>query len=233
MNDDENLKKQKLLNQSFLFQSLDGENRRELAGYAHMKRYSSGDVIFNLGSPGQSMMVIAEGRVRISMLSPTARDVTLTELGPGDAFGEITLLDGKDRSADAKALTNCTLVVLERRSLFDLMQRNPKLSVQLIELLCERIRRSDERMMEIAFLDLPSRMARSLLRVTMATPGSTAKPLTRLSLSQSEIADMLGSSRENVNRCLRKWQRAGLIDLKDGWLIVRDRLGLENIAHMD
>lgn len=233
MTEAENVRKRKLLDQSFIFQALDEDGRRELSALAHTRRYASGETIFAMGASGHSMMAIAEGHVRISMLSPTARDVTLTDLGVGDVFGEIALLDGKERSADAKALTNCTLVVLERTALFDLLQRSPKLSIRLIELLCERIRRSDERMMEIAFLDLPPRMARMLLRVTVATPGTPAKPLTKLSLSQTEIANMIGSSRENVNRCLRKWQRAGIIDLRDGWLVVLDRDRLERLSNPD
>ncbi|NBN64927.1 cyclic nucleotide-binding domain-containing protein [Microvirga tunisiensis] len=233
MSDADTLKKQKLLDQSFIFQALDEASRRDLAQAAHTRRHASGEVIFTMGAPGHSLMAIAEGHVRISMLSPTAREVTLADLGPGEVFGEIALLDGRERSADARALTNCTLVVLERSALFELLQRSPKLSIRLIELLCERIRRSDERMMEIAFLDLPPRLARMVLRVTVAAPGSEARPLPRLSLSQTEIANMIGSSRENVNRCLRKWQKAGLIDLKDGWLVILDRAGLARVASLD
>ena len=230
MSDDGTAKKESLLGQSFIFKALDDQSKRDLATFAYLKRYSAGDVIFNMGSPGQSMMAIAEGTVRVSMLTPTARNVTLAELHTGDVFGEIALLDGRERSADVRALTNCTVVVLERRALLDILKRNPDLSIKLIELLCQRVRRSDERMMEIAFLDLPSRLARLLLRLTVTAPGSETKPLTRLSQSQSEIASMIGNTRENVNRCLRKWQRSELIDLKDGWLIVRDRSGLEDIA---
>ena len=230
MSDLENGGKEKLLGRSIIFQALDEENRRELASFAHVKRYSSGDIIFNTGDPGQSMMAIAEGSVRVSVLTPSAREVTLSELSAGDVFGEIALLDGGERSANVKALTNCTLVVVERRSLLEVLQRDPKLSIRLIELLCQRVRRSDERMMEIAFLDLPSRLAKALLRVTVSAPGSLEKPLTKLSLSQSEIASMIGNTRENVNRCLRKWQRAGLIELKDGWLIICNRPQLELVA---
>lgn len=226
----ETLNKEELLGRSFIFEALDEQSRRELAEFAHVKRYSSGAVIFDAGTPGQSMMAIAEGSVRVSVLTPSARDVTLTELQAGDVFGEIALLDGGERSASVHALTNCTLVVLERRSLLDVLHRNPALSIRLIELLCKRVRRSDERMMEFAFMNLSSRLARLLLRVTVAAPGSEEKPLTKLSLSQSEIASMTGNTRENVNRCLGKWQKSGLVELKSGWLIIRDRAGLEAIA---
>ncbi|MEJ8474242.1 Crp/Fnr family transcriptional regulator [Roseibium algae] len=226
----ESIAKEELLSRSIVFRALDEKSRRELASFAHIKHYSAGDVIFNMGAQGQSMMAIAEGTVRVGRVTPTAKEVTLCELTIGDVFGEIALLDGGERSADVKALTNCTLVVLERRSLLDVLQRNPDLSIRLIELLCQRVRKSDERMMEIAFLDLPARLAKALLRLTIAPPGTAEKPLGKLSQSQSEIARMIGNTRENVNRCLRKWQRAGLIDLKDGWLIIRDRPQLELIA---
>jgi len=230
---DETLNKVKLLSKSFVFEALDEQTRSELAAFAHVKRYSAGDIVFDMGTPGQSMMAIAEGSVRVSMPTPNARDITLSELKAGDVFGEIALLDGGERSANVRALTNCTLVVLERRSLLEVLQRNPAFSIRLIELLCQRVRRSDERMMEIAFLALPARLARLLLRLTAAAPGSDAKPLGKLSLSQSEIASMIGNTRENVNRCLRKWQKSELIDLKGGWLIIRDREGLEEISEAE
>ena len=233
MADGEVLNKEKLLNRSFIFKALDEQNRRDLAAFAHIKHFAAGDVIFTMGGSGQSMMAIAEGIVRVDMMTPGGRDVTLTELGAGDVFGEIALLDGGERSANVRAVTNCTLVVLERRSLLDTLQRNPKLSIRLIELLCERVRRSDERMMEIAFLDLPARLARLLLRLTVAAPASADKPVSRLSLSQSELAKMITNTRENVNRCLRKWQRARIVDLKNGWLIIEDRMALEAVAEGD
>ncbi|MCK7613643.1 Crp/Fnr family transcriptional regulator [Roseibium sediminicola] len=231
MNTDGDLKKEKLLGKSFIFDALDDQARQELANFSYVKRYAAGDKIFTMGEPGQSMMAIAEGTVRVTMFTPSDREVTLNDLQAGDVFGEIAMLDGQERSANVKALTNCTLVVLERRALLDVLQRNPILSVRLIELLCQRVRRSDERMIEIAFLDLPARLAKLLLRLTVAPPASEEKPLAKLSQSQSELASMIGNTRENVNRCLRKWQKAELINLQDGWLIIRDRDRLEALAH--
>lgn len=230
MNTDGDLKKEKLLGKSFIFEALDDQTRQELAGFSYVKRYASGDMIFTMGAPGQSMMAIAEGSVRVTMFTPSDREVTLSDLTTGDVFGEIAMLDGQERSANVKALTNCTMVVLERRALLDVLQRNPGLSIKLIELLCQRVRRSDERMIEIAFLDLPARLARLVLRLSVAPPASEDRPLSKLSQSQSELASMFGNTRENVNRCLRKWQKAELIDVKDGWLILKDRDRLETLA---
>ncbi|MEM8813185.1 MAG: Crp/Fnr family transcriptional regulator [Pseudomonadota bacterium] len=222
-----------LLGKSLIFEAVDDRARRELAEFSYIKRYAAGETIFSIGDAGQTMMAIAEGSVRVSMATPTGRDVTLNDLQAGEVFGEIALLDGGERSATVKALTKCALVVLERRFLLEVFRRNPDLYLRLIELLCRRVRRSDERMIEIAFLDLPIRLARLVLRLSQTHPGSLDKPLTRLSQSQSELAGMIGNSRENVNRCLRKWQKVGLVTLRDGWLIIEDRSGLEAVADGD
>lgn len=222
--------KEALLSKSFIFDALDSDVKRALASHASLHRFAAGDTIFTMGSEGQSMMAIAEGSVRVSMLTPGGREITLTDLQPGDVLGEIAMLDGRERSAGARALTNCTLVVLERARLMTVLKRDADLSIQLMALLCHRVRRSDERMIEIAFLELPVRLAKLLLRLSAPTPGSSDQPLKKLSQSQSVLAGMIGNTRENVNRCLRKWQKAGLIALKDGWLIIGDRPALEAIA---
>ncbi len=230
MEPDRNFDKQKLLGKSPIFEALNSQARQELASFSYIKRFAAGDTIFNMGSPGLSMIAIAEGSVRISILTPGAREITLNDMLAGDVFGEIAVLDGKERSATAKALTNCTLVFLDRRSLLDVLQRKPDLSIKLIELLCKRVRRSDERMVETAFLELPVRLAKLLLKLTETADGKSDKPSEKLSHTQSELAKMIGNTRENVNRCLRKWQKEDLIKLKDGWLIICDRSALETIS---
>jgi CRP-like cAMP-binding protein len=219
-----------LLASSFLFEALDAKGRRELAGHARIQHFAAGSAIFRAGTPGYSVMAIAAGTVRISLLTPNAREVVLAELGKGDVFGEVALLDGGERSADATAVTNCRLVVLDRRWVLALLESEPKLAIGLVELLCARIRRSDARMLEFSFLDLPARLARTLIRATTPPAGSDARPIAKLALSQTVLANMVGGARENVNRCLRNWQRAGVVELKGGWLIVLDRAALEALC---
>lgn len=227
-NTDQDLKT-RLLGKSFILQALDERTQGALAARARVQTYKAGEQIFSTGSSGSSMMAIAEGAVRISTLSPTARNVVLADLATGEVFGEVAMLDGGERSADAHASTNCTLIILERRALFEVLKEKPDFALHLIELLCGRLRRSDQRMMEFAFLQLPARIAKTLLRVSQRS-GEGGPPLAKLALSQLEIADMIGGSRENVNRCLRTWQKTGLIDLKEGWLVICDRDGLERLA---
>ena len=224
-------KKTKLFQRSLIFQALDERTRTDLANMAHVRHFKAGEMIFGIGGPGDSMMAVAEGSVRISVSAPTGRDVILSELTAGEVFGEIALLDGGERSADAQAQTNCTLIVLERRSLLAVVNSRPNLALKLIELLCARLRRSDERMMELGFLQLPAKLAKALLRATPLPSSGVKQPSAKISMSQTEMANMVGSSRENVNRCLRKWQARGLVDLNDGWLIILDRSGLESLAN--
>lgn len=220
----------RLLRGCTLFRALDDETLLQLVARAHRRRFAAGQVIFRIGSPGQSMMAVLTGIVRITVPSPDGKEIVLAELGSGEVLGEMALLDGKDRTADAVAHTNCDLLVLERRDMLLFLERHPGIAIKLLELLCDRLRRADEQIGEIAFLDLPTRLAKALLRVSGvgATPGGGR--VAKLSLSQRALANMIGSTRESVNRCLRDWQRRGIVDLDEGWIILRDTAALTEIG---
>jgi len=194
----------------------------------HRKSYDVGEPIFHVGAPGQSLMVILAGTVRISLPGPRGKGVILADLGVGELLGEIALLDGKERSADATALTKCDLLVLERRDVVAFLEKRADICLKLLELMCARLRKSDQRMSDIAFLELSVRLAKLLLdRLGPAgRPGGKSK----LSLSQTELAGMINATRENVNRCLRDWQRQGIVDIDERWIIVLRRDALAAIA---
>ena len=189
-----------------------------------------GDVIFRVGSPGDIMMAVITGTVRIVATSPQGKEIVLGDLKAGEVFGEIALLDGGERSADAVALTNCELVALERRDMMAALQRNPEACLRLLEVVCKRLRETDERITEIAFFDLPVRLAKVLLR-TAARPAASARPASaKVALSQRELGNMIGGTSESVNRCLRDWQRRGIIRLAKGWIILEDPPALTELA---
>jgi CRP-like cAMP-binding protein len=202
-----------LLDKCVLFKTLNEQERRDIAARAQLRIFASDEPIFHVGEPGYSMMGVMVGVVRISLPTWKGKDVILADLPAGEVFGEIALLDGKPRSASATALTKCELLVLERRDLLSFLERSPTARLNLMELLCGRIRRSDERMAEIAFFDLPARLAKALLHYSAQGNG-------KLSLSQRELAEMAGATRENVNRCLREWQRRGILQLKNRRTII-------------
>jgi CRP/FNR family transcriptional regulator, cyclic AMP receptor protein len=213
----------KLFEKCAIFSALDEHQRQELAAHARPRSFGINEPIFHLGDPGDSMMAVIVGTVRISLPAPKGREIIFGDLSSGELFGEIALLDGKPRSANATALSKCELMVLDRRDLLPFLQRNPAACMNLLQLVCARIRRSDERMADIAFYDLPVRLAKTLLHYP--AQGRPAK----LSLTQRELAEMTGATRENVNRCLREWQRRGILDLKDRWTIILKPEVLESL----
>jgi CRP/FNR family transcriptional regulator, cyclic AMP receptor protein len=158
---------------------------------------------------------------------PKGKIMILADLGAGELIGEVALLDGKDRSADATALTNCTVAVLERRDVVAFLENRTDTCLKLLELMCARLRKSDERMAEIAFYELPARLAKVLLDRSSGLPSGSAK----LSLSQGELASMINASRENVNRCLRDWQRRGIVSVDERWISVLQRDTLSSMAN--
>jgi len=171
------------------------------------------------------MMAVVVGTVRISLPTAKGREIILADLQAGLLYDDIAMLDGKSRSANATALTKCELLVLERRDVLAFLQRNPAACLKMMEFLCARIRRSDERMADIAFFDLPARLAKTLLHY----PAQGRSPA-KLSLSQRELAEMAGGTRENVNRCLRQWQRLGILELKNRWTIILKPEALQKLV---
>jgi CRP/FNR family transcriptional regulator, cyclic AMP receptor protein len=223
----------KLLGDSLLFRQLAPGERSALIARAHIRNFTAGDTIFLMGSLHDSMMAIIHGEVKISMASPDGKEVVLAILRAGEVFGEIAMLDGKPRSADATALTACTLAILNRHDVLAALKRNPAAWLGLVEVLCSRLRQTDEHLVEVALLGLPARLAKALLRV-MAEQGARAKNAAAadIRLSQSELANMVGAARENVNKCLHEWQRAGIIRMERRIITVAECAKLEAIADM-
>lgn len=133
-----------------------------------MRRFEAGDTIFLTGALDNSMMAILKGNVKISVSSADGKEIMLAIIHAGEVFGEIAMLDGKPRSADAKALTACDLAVVDRRDILAALERNPAAWRGLIEVLCSRMRRTDQHLVELALLELPARLAKALLRVVDA-----------------------------------------------------------------
>jgi CRP-like cAMP-binding protein len=204
---------------SFLFPLLGPEERDRFVAAAHARSWRAGATIFALGDPGTSMMLVRTGTVRIGYPTPDGRSFLLAELGPGGVFGEIALLDGGPRSAEASAATDCMLLVFERRDFLPLLQRNWRLAEAVLRVVCARLRSADEHIAELAFSDLSVRLAKALVaRAQQPDEGGPAF----VSDTQGTLAAMVGGSRETVNRCLRKWQKAGLIAIGEGRIYLSD-----------
>ena len=215
----------------FLFRGLEPAHRDALVAQARLQHFDAGQTIFLMGSPGDSMMAVLSGSVRISLSSAGGREVLLAVLHEGEVFGEIAMLDGKERTADALAATACDLAILRRRDALNFLEKNPKACLRLIEVFCQRMRLTDERIAEVAMLQLPARLAKALLRIIDEKPDSRSRgPLPIIRLSQRELGNLIGATRERVNKCLREWQSRGIVRIEDGQITVLNQSRLEEVA---
>ncbi len=218
----------------FLLRHLRPEERRRLAASAQIARYPRNATIFQKGDAGSSMMAVIRGRVKISTWSNEGKELVLNIIDQGGVFGEIAVLDGRPRTADAIALEETDLLVLERSHLLPFLTSNPEALARLLEVLCQRLRQTSEHLEDAMLREAPSRLARGLLRLA-ETFGRPAPGGIRLNikLSQQQIGSLVGASRESINKHLNDWQRAGHLTLEGGSIIIRDRTVLERIAETE
>ena len=220
-----------LLAHCVLFRGLDPEKRDVLVARARIRHFAAGQNIFMMGSPGDSMLAVLTGTVRISVPSAEGRELLLAIVHPGEFFGEIAVLDGKERTADAQAVTNCELAVLNRASVLEFLHREPGALLSLVEVLCERLRQTDQHIAEVALLQLPARLAKVLLRLASSGEAPTAgRAPANIDHPQRELGNMIGASRENVNKCLGAWQRAGILEIQDRSIRIKNVAALKDIA---
>jgi CRP/FNR family cyclic AMP-dependent transcriptional regulator len=170
------------------------------------KSVKRGTNIFAKGDPGTSLFAIGAGTVRISVPSVEGKDAVFNVLGTGDIFGEIALLNGHPRTADATAVTDCALYVLERRDFLPLMGKEPELALRLIEILCSRLRRTTEQVEEVMFLDLQSSLAKALMRLLESESDAGGTRERKIAITQKDLGNIIGMSRESTNKQLRLWE---------------------------
>src|SRR5689334_24148643 len=154
----------------------------------------------------------------MSISSPDGRNAILNIVGPGEIFGEIALLDGQARSTDAIANSNCELFVIDRREFIPFVKAQPALAMKFIELLCERLRSTSDQVEQIILQNLPGRLASVLLRLTerrKLTEGERT-----IAITQQEISEMVGMTRESINKQLRAWATRGWVRLEHGAIVV-------------
>lgn len=197
-----------------LFSGLPPDAIEQLAANLRRLSCARGQVVFHQGDPGTSLYIIERGLVKIGLVSPEGREVILALLGPGDFFGELALLDGEPRSADAVAREPTALLVLRRDDVLAFLERHPPAAAQLLKALSQRLRRTDQLVQDAAFLDVPGRLARALLYLAESEVGRTV-PFT-----QTELASMVGATRESVNKWLRFYQQRGFVRSEAGRLTV-------------
>lgn len=217
--------RRQILRRHPFFSELSESDLERLVSYAVVRTYPTGTPIFRKGTPGEAMMVVLSGSVRIASGSTSGREVVLNVIGAGQVFGEIALIDGRNRTADAIAGADCKLMILRRRDFLPFLDAHPALARRFLVVLCERLRRTTEQVEDVIFRDLDVRLAKILLTLVADADGPAVVPL-----SQQELGRRLGISRESINKQLNRWREDGLIDLSRGAVRLLDTRALELIC---
>ncbi|MBV9250324.1 MAG: Crp/Fnr family transcriptional regulator [Acetobacteraceae bacterium] len=215
------------------FQAMKPEELNEILGLATERRVRRGQTIFQKGDDSSSMMAVLSGRVRISAVSAEGKEITLNVINPGEVFGEIALLDGQPRSADATASEETVLLVVERRHFLPFLTRNPDLMLRFIAVLCDRLRRTSGTLEQIALLDLPARLARVLLKLAADYGRPDAGGIRiDLKLSQRDLSTLVASTRESVNKLLSAWREDKVLTSEEGYIVLQRKGELERLLSM-
>ncbi len=202
-----------LLAETDLFGVLDAATLAEVAGHTLTRMAEKGQTIFVQDEPGDRLFVIAEGAVKLVVRSAQGDVVELARHWRPAVFGEVALLDGGRRSATAEAVERTTLAVVTRDDLIRLLRSTSQIVDQVLKALGGLIRRADQQAIELVFLDLPGRLARRLLELAEAADSSTEHDgrLRTRRVTQTELANMVGGSRQSVNIALRSLEKRGFV----------------------
>jgi CRP-like cAMP-binding protein len=208
-----------------LFKGLAPTDQDQVAAHMRPTTFAANQLIFSRGDAGRDIYLVAQGRVRLSILSGDGRELSLIHAAAGDLFGEIAALDGGPRSADATALTAVSAFVLPQGALRSLLDGNPRIAAAAIRFLCARVRATNEKLEAIALHPIEVRLARFLLAAIKLqnVPVQNGKATFGLAMSQGELALLVGASRPKVNIALNMLEDLGAIT----------RSGTRIVCHLD
>jgi CRP/FNR family transcriptional regulator, cyclic AMP receptor protein len=211
-----------------LFAALGPETTAALLPSLSHTTVSRGDVVFAEGDSGDALYVIEEGKIKISRSAPDGRENMLAVLGPSEMFGELSLFDPSPRTASATAVTDCLLLVFPHDALRPWLTERPEVAPALLQALAQRLRRTNEALADLVFSDVPGRVAKTLLSLADRF-GHTESGGIRVNhdLTQEELAQLVGASRETVNKALADFASRGWLRLEGRAvvLLAPDRLG--------
>jgi CRP/FNR family transcriptional regulator, cyclic AMP receptor protein len=227
---DATIDKRALLANHPLFGQLAPDELERLVAYMRLVRQPPRTVLFRKGDPGTHMVVVVRGRVKVCTHSEDGKELVLNLINPGEVVGEIALLDGADRTADAVTLVDSDLLILERRDFIPFLKRHPDACMRLLAVLCERVRKTSELLEEALFLEGSSRLAKRLVHLAEVfgkpVPGGIKIDI---ALSQQQLGNMVGMSRESMNKQLKQWRQDDLIRIEDGRYVLTNLDALRDI----
>jgi len=214
-----------VLRQTDLLSSAPGEELENVVASSRLRTFRRGQVVCTAGDPGDTLIVVVSGQVKIAVRSADGAELTLTVVGPGATIGEVSVADGGPRSADVETVTDSQLLFVPRATVLAVCARIPAVAQALTNAIAAALRRLTETTSDLVFLDLPRRVAKMLLSQPRSNDGVISQQLT-----QEEYARLVGSTRQSVNIALRAFERRGWIELHDRSVMVKQPAALARFA---
>jgi CRP/FNR family transcriptional regulator, cyclic AMP receptor protein len=214
-----------VLHRTELFRSVPAEELADLVASSRLRTLRRGQIVFSTGDPGDALIVVISGQLKIVVRSADGIELTLTFLGPPGTLGEVSIADGGPRSADVETVTDSQLLFVPRQAVQAVCARVPAAAQALSVAIAAVLRRLTEATSDLVFLDLPRRVAKMLVSQPRTGNGVIEQQLT-----QTEYARQLGSTRQSINLALRGFERRGWIEMTDGGLRVRQPEALARFA---
>jgi len=211
-----------------LFAGLEPEVRQRVIAAAVPRTYRKGQLLFVENDPGESLIVLRRGAVAVFRTAPTGERAVLSVIRPPGVLGEVSLLDASTRSASAEAIEDCSALALSRAAFIDLVHSNPRILDAVMRSLGALIRRLTEQNADYVFLDLPGRVAKTLVRLAGDSPG----PMVTIELNQSQLAEMAGGSRQSVNQAIGSFANRGWLRTEGRKIVLTDLAALRRRAGM-
>ena len=205
-----------------LFSSLNDDEVALLSQARVMKSYAAGVTIINDGDTSNALYIITKGGVKVCISNEQGREVVITQLSEGEYFGEMSLIDEKPRSASIITRSACEISLIQKDDFQRLLASNPALSLAVMRGLSERLRKADRKIETLALMDVYGRIARALL--DMAVDNGDGRMVVVEKLTQTDLANMVGSSREMVNRIMKDLTTGGYISRQDRKIYVNTKL---------
>lgn len=212
-----------LLRRSALLRSLPSTALARVLRFAKWREFEEGTDIFSKAEQASHLFIISDGRVKIFTASNGKKRKTFAYLGPGKIFGEMALLDGRERSASAQAVERCRLLLIHKRDFKQMLVRDPKLALHLLRTLSDRLRRANEEIEGLMFRNVLGRVSKTLM--TLAEQGGTrfrGGLLLGDRYTHQELADLVGTTREPLSRALAALKRAELVQVRHGQLFLKN-----------
>ena len=212
-----------VLTRAGIFQGVEPTAVSALRADLTAEEYSKGDVIIREGEQGDSLYIVTSGKVKLSRKAPDGRENLLSILGPSDMFGELSIFDPGPRTSSAVCVTDVTVQAMNRDALKRWISERPDISDQLLRVLARRLRRTNNNLADLIFTDVPGRVAKALLQLAQRF-GTQEGGHIRVThdLTQEEIAQLVGASRETVNKALAEFAHRGWLRLEGKSVIISD-----------